>query len=133
MKGFPHSVTIYGAGLMGSSLALALKRQNPAVKVYGVDKPDVLDRAQRLGIVEFGDNPRKPDLVILATPVGDILHLLETLNHGLHLILDLGSTKVDICKKAEERRLPFVGGHPMTGSERSGPEAATAEIFKGAR
>jgi len=100
------------------------------MRIYGVDKPDVLERARRLGIVQ--EPPaNQSDLVVLATPVGEILELLEQLEAPL--ILDLGSTKVDICAKAERLKLPFVGGHPMTGSERSGPEAATADIFKGAR
>src|SRR5213593_2610566 len=129
---FLRSVTVYGVGLIGSSFALALKQRSPGVRVYGVDKPDVLDRARQLGVIEAGD-PEASDLLILAAPVGDILNLLDELRPGPHVVLDVGSTKVDICNKAERRGLPFVGGHPMTGSERSGPEAATAEIFKGAR
>jgi prephenate dehydrogenase len=48
-------------------------------------------------------------------------------------VLDVGSTKVEICRRAEDRGLPFLGGHPMTGSERSGPGAASAELFRNAR
>src|SRR5262249_43545811 len=63
---------------------------------------------------------------------GEILRIVDGIDASGQIILDVGSTKVDICRSAERRRLPFVGGHPMTGSERSGPEAATADIFKDA-
>jgi len=133
--GFPRSVVIYGAGLMGTSFALALKRRpstGSPVRIYAVDRPDVLQRASLHGAFEGSGESQDVDLIVLAAPVGQILKLLETLEPGRAIILDLGSTKVEICKTAERRRLPFIGGHPMTGSERSGPEAASAELFKGA-
>jgi prephenate dehydrogenase len=94
-----------------------------------------MGRARQLGIVESVPPPSDVDLMILAAPVGEILALIPLLGKGGNqtIILDLGSTKIDICKEAERFALPFIGGHPMTGSERSGPEAATADIFKGAR
>jgi prephenate dehydrogenase len=75
--------------------------------------------------------PFMADLAILATPVGSVLQLLDKIPQSADLILDVGSTKVDICRKAEERKLPFLGGHPLTGSERSGPDAASARLFAG--
>lgn len=119
---------------MGCSFALALRKHFPRVRVYGVDDQDVLDRAQKLGAVEVAPElPRSPDLLVLAAPVGAILKRLEELPSDTDgLILDVGSTKVAICEMAERRRLPFVGGHPMTGSERSGPEAASEDLFRNA-
>jgi prephenate dehydrogenase len=133
-SGFPGSVVLYGTGLMGCSFALALRQQFPKIRVYGVDDADVLDRARRLGAVESTSQlPQSADLLILAAPVGAILKRLEELPADTQgLIVDVGSTKVAICEKAEGRGLPFIGGHPMTGSERSGPEAASADLFKGA-
>lgn len=129
---FPRSVVVYGTGLMGCSLALALRNQRQGIRIYGVDSPDILDRARRLGAVESG-TAESPDLIVLAAPVGGILKLLDEFPPGgSALILDVGSTKVAICRKAESRRLPFVGGHPMTGSERAGPEAASADLFRDA-
>lgn len=128
---FPRSVVVHGTGLMGSSLALALKKHLPGIRVYGIDSADVLDRAQRLGAVEPGPAPAMTDLTILATPVGTILHSLDDLPASSGLIMDVGSTKASICRKAEARRLPFLGGHPMTGSERAGPEAASFDLFSG--
>ena len=129
--GFPQSVVVHGTGLMGSSLALAFRKYLPGVRVYGVDAEDVLDRARRIGAVEPGPAPKRVDLIILATPVGTILQWLDELPSSEELIMDVGSTKVAICKKAEARKLPFLGGHPMTGSERAGPGAASSELFKG--
>jgi prephenate dehydrogenase len=133
-SGFPGSVLLYGTGLMGCSFALALRKQFSRIRIYGVDEPDVLNRARQLGAIESASElPQSGDLVILATPVGEILRRLDEIPSDTQgLILDVGSTKVAICEKAERRRLPFIGGHPMTGSERSGPEAASADLFKGA-
>jgi prephenate dehydrogenase len=130
--GFPHTVTIYGTGLIGTSFGLALKKRIPGVRVYGVDSPEILARAQALGAIDDGKEkaPDFPDLVVLATPIGTILELLGELAPGPSVILDVGSTKVTVCRKAAGRGLPFVGGHPMTGSERSGPEAASSDLFE---
>lgn len=139
--GFPRSVTIYGTGLMGSSFGLALKDRIPQVRVYGVDSPEVLQRSRSLGAIDAAEaateaateamDAQAVDLIILAAPVSAILGLLDSCSPKSSLILDVGSTKVDICRKAESLGLPFVGGHPMTGSERSGPEAAKADLFHG--
>jgi len=131
-SGFPRTVTVYGTGLIGCSFALALKKTIPGVRVFGIDNADILRRARTIGAVDGNgaDSPDESDLIILSTPVGDILKLTGELHPGRSVILDVGSTKVDICREAEKRRLPFIGGHPMTGSERSGPEAASAELFK---
>jgi len=142
-RGFPRTVTIYGTGLIGCSFALALKQAISGVRVYGIDSADILSRARAIGAIDragdgTSDAPgtghlEESDLVILSAPVGEILRLTEELQPGSSIVLDMGSTKVDICNRAEARQLPFVGGHPMTGSERSGPEAAAADLFKGAR
>jgi prephenate dehydrogenase len=136
-RGFPRTVTIHGTGLIGCSFALALKQTIPGVRLYGIDSADILSRARAIGAIEAsapGTAQSEPsDLVILSAPVGEILRLTEELQPGPSVVLDVGSTKVDICKRAEARQLPFIGGHPMTGSERSGPEAASADLFQGAR
>ena len=68
--GFPRSVVVHGTGLMGSSLALALKKYLPGIRVYGIDSAEVLDRARRLGAVDPETAPAIVDLTILATLVG---------------------------------------------------------------
>lgn len=134
-SGFPRTVTIYGTGLIGCSFALALKQTIPGVRVFGIDSAEILNRARTIGAVDgiVEVPPEDSDLVVLSTPVGEILRLTGELQAGRSIILDVGSTKVDICSRAEARRLPFIGGHPMTGSERSGPEAASADLFKDSR
>src|SRR4051794_8078564 len=118
-------ITIYGTGLIGGSLALALKRAFPGVRITGVDKPEVLQRALQLGIIDTTE--REPaEVTVLATPVGEILRLMDDLADGKTIVTDVGSTKMDICAKAERAKVAFIGGHPMAGLEQSGPEAATA-------
>ena len=127
----PQRVTIFGTGLIGGSFALALKRAFPKVRIAGVDKPDVLDQALRLKIIDVA-GAQPADLVILATPVGNILKLIDQFASEQTLVTDVGSTKAAICHKAERLGVPFIGGHPMAGVEHSGPEAASAEIFHNA-
>ncbi len=125
------TVTIYGTGLIGGSLALALKRAFPDLRIAGVDKPEVLDRAKRLKLIDVS-GAQPADLVILATPVGEILKLIDQFHSRETLVTDVGSTKTTICNKAERLSVPFVGGHPMAGLEHSGPEAASADLFRNA-
>ena len=103
-----NTVTIYGTGLIGGSLALALKRAFPQIRIAGVDKADVIERATRLKIVDVA-GAQPADLVILATPVGDILKLLDKFRSRETLVSDVGSTKSAICNKAESNpRRPAV-------------------------
>ena len=110
---------------------MALKRAFPEVRIAGVDKPDVLDRALRLKIIDVSGN-QPADLVILAAPVGGILKLVDQFASQQTLVTDVGSTKAAICRKAERLGVPFIGGHPMAGREQSGPEAASADLFRNA-
>ena len=152
MEDFPKKVTIFGVGLIGGSLSLALKRAFPEIRIAGVDNPDVLERARRLKIIDavgaVYDRPGGPrsasatvrslntrpplqqDLVVLATPVGEILKLLDQFGSNQTVVIDVGSTKVTICRKAERLGVPFLGGHPMAGLEHSGPEAANVDLFR---
>ncbi len=131
MNDFPGTVTIFGTGLIGGSLALALKRAFPEVRISGVDKPEVLERARKLNIIDTA-GAQTADLTVIATPVGDILKLLDQFRSSPSLVTDVGSTKAAICHKAERLAVPFVGGHPMAGLEQSGPDAASADLFKDA-
>src|SRR5207249_670927 len=62
----------------------------------------------------------------------DILKLIDQITSEQTLVTDVGSTKVAICHKAERLGVPFIGGHPMAGLEHSGPEAASADLFRNA-
>lgn len=124
---------IVGVGLIGGSLGLALKRAYPEIEIEGIDKPDVIERARNLRIIDnTGAINQSADLIVLATPVGEILKLLDQFTEDRKLVLDVGSTKLTICRKAERLGVPFIGGHPMAGLELSGPEAASADLFRDA-
>jgi prephenate dehydrogenase len=124
-------ITIYGTGLIGGSLALALKRAFPGARIAGVDKPEVVSRALRLGIIDI-EGPQPADVIVLATPVGEILKLLDEMPQNAALVTDVGSTKAAICDKAGILGMRFIGSHPMAGLEHSGPEAASADLFHNA-
>src|SRR5262245_38005484 len=94
------TVTIYGTGLIGGSFALALKSAFPGVRIAGVDKPEVLDRALQLKVIDRA-GPEPSDVIILATPVNNILDLIDQLSARPTLLTDVGSTKTAICRKAE--------------------------------
>ncbi len=133
---------IIGVGMMGGSLALALKARGLARRVVGADRNDLsLQTAlNRQAIDAAFSEPEKAaggaDFVALAAPVGAIPGLLEAIAPYVRpdaLITDLGSVKARIVETGGRLLGPrFVGGHPMAGSERSGVEAAQADLFAGA-
>lgn len=133
-----RQVTIVGTGLLGSSLGLALKHYRLAGRVIGVS--GAADEALRIGAIDaaatLAEAAPDSDLVMLAQPIRRLLSTMENLDRHLAegtLVSDVGSTKAVICEaaKAHIRRGRFVGGHPMAGKERRGPEAASAELFAG--
>lgn len=136
-------VTIVGTGLIGGSLALALRHRG--VRVIGSDKKRVLDKAQEMGAIDSGiENPARAcvgsDVVILAANVGGIIDSIENLGPMLPrnvLLTDVGSTKVEVIKRAKSvfgssANSRFLGGHPMSGKEHSGIENAQSSLFSGA-
>jgi len=121
------NLAIIGLGLMGGSLALALKGH--CASLYGIDPdPATLELALRQNIVDLADSdPAKllpqADLVILAAPVPAILTLLERLpayTPNPLIVLDLGSTKRAVVEKMEQlpERFDPLGGHPICGKEK---------------
>ncbi len=133
-------VCIVGLGLMGGSLAWALRAHVPWLA--GVDHdPAAVAAARVAGLLDAGTTDlatgvAHADLVVLATPVGAILeHLraLPTLRPNGCLVLDLGSTKRAICAAMDDLPPAFgaLGGHPMCGKETAGFAAASADLFRG--
>ena len=135
---------ILGLGLMGGSLGLALRDAQAAGGVIGYDvAPDVAARARERGVVdEIASSPEEAvaaaDLVVLAAPVLAERELLRTIASHVApgaLVTDLGSTKERVVAWAAELLSDssrFVGGHPMTGRERSGIDAATSDLYRDA-
>ncbi|MGB9804786.1 prephenate dehydrogenase, partial [Desulfofundulus sp.] len=118
-------VTIIGVGLIGGSLGLALRRRSLARRVIGVDKnPENLYLARESGAVhetsfDAAEAVAGSELVILATPVGETVPVLNRLKSYLSpetVVTDVGSTKEEICTRAAgimPAKTWFVGGHPM--------------------
>jgi prephenate dehydrogenase len=101
-----------------------------------VDEPTVLERATELGAIDRASTlkeVRGADLVVLAAPISRIAALIEALAPTDAFVTDVASTKTKIVHEAEARRLRFVGGHPMAGSQLSGVTNARKELFHGAR
>jgi prephenate dehydrogenase len=133
-------VAIVGVGLIGGSLGMALRERRLVHTVVGIGRnPNTLEKAVRLGAIDetatdLATGVRNADLIVLATPIGQILadlKRLSTLSIPGAVITDVGSTKGEIAR-AGDRLTPdgaFVPGHPMAGSERSGVEAARADLF----
>jgi len=142
-ESFQHA-TIIGAGLLGGSIGLALKARGLAGHVAGVGRRRAsLDEALRVGAIDSAhldpaDPAARSDLVILATPVGAFEPHLRAIRPVLRrgaLVTDVGSTKAAVVRTAERvlgRGGPFVGSHPMAGSEKKGPAFADAALLAGA-
>ncbi|MCD6302259.1 MAG: prephenate dehydrogenase/arogenate dehydrogenase family protein [Anaerolineae bacterium] len=137
-------VTVVGLGLMGGSLAAALRRRNTCRKGVGVTRrTSKTQMARRLGFVDeattdLAEGLADADVVVLATPVTDIIAKIGRLGSLLKpgaLVTDVGSTKRAICTAMEN--LPdyaqAVGGHPMCGKESSGLAVADPALYEGKR
>lgn len=135
-------VAVIGLGLIGSSIARAVKERLPRVAVSGHDASDaVRDTARALGLCDrIFDDPAAAvadaDLVILAVPVGGMADAAQAMAPGLaaHAIIsDVGSSKAGVAA-ALKRALPdhvVIPAHPVAGTENSGPAAGFATLFDG--
>ncbi len=133
-------VLIVGLGLMGASLALALRGKCKVL--YGVDRNEDTCRLALMhemvdAVWQDPTQTRAVDLMILAVPVGQILSLLKQINNAIQtptIIMDIGSTKTAICQEMEGLAEHFdpIGGHPMCGKETLGIQSAEAAIYQGA-
>ena len=134
------TVAIYGVGLIGGSIGLALRKRKLAERVVGIGRNAAkLQRAVDLGAIDsFVTNPAeapRPEIAVLCAPVQLLpahcgvlaKHFPET------LITDAGSTKQALVETIEREspQARFVGSHPMAGSERSGAEHGSHELFEG--
>ena len=141
----PHSfsiVAIVGVGLIGGSIALAIKRRGGVGTVIGVGRSATrLAEARRCGIIDeaAGDiaaAARQSDLLIFCTPVDRIASGVREAAAACRpgtVITDAGSTKVRICRELVEglpQGVAFVGSHPLAGSEQQGFEHADGRLFE---
>lgn len=133
-------VTIIGVGLIGGSLAIALKEKGLVEKVIGVESNPVhAAKALELGLVDemknIEEGTQEADLVVLAIPVDAVEQLLPRVLDKVdrQVVMDVGSIKGGIMEaiKDHPRKRRFVPTHPMWGTEYSGPEAAVTGAFAG--
>lgn len=137
---------IVGVGLIGGSLALALRRAGGATQVVAFDRDkQALERAAAMGVVDAAaastsEAAKGADLVVVAVPVraiGPVLHDIALTLAPHAVVTDVGSTKGEVVRIAREElreRFPrFVAGHPIAGREASGVDSASAELFRAAR
>ena len=132
------TVAIVGVGLIGGSLALAMKEKGIAEKVVGVEaSTSHQQKALELGLVDeiksLDEAIEESDLIILSTPVNAVAQLLPYILDRVErqVVIDVGSTKDGILEavKSHPKRRRFVATHPMWGTEFSGPEAAVKNAF----
>jgi prephenate dehydrogenase len=140
-----HHISIIGAGLLGGSLALALKRRQLAASVRACVRRDAaLAECRKLEIADLVTKDLKEavqgaELVVLCTPLSQMAALAAELRPFLKqgaVLTDVGSVKGTVVRELEpiarQARAEFVGSHPMAGSEQSGVAAARADLFENA-
>lgn len=137
-------VLIYGMGLMGGSLSLAIRESFPNAKVTAVvrsirSKQSILEKklAETAFTIEDKENIDfgQFDLVVFSTPVASLVSLIPSLPKGNSTIyMDLGSTKQTIVEAVDrhfgEYEHNYISAHPMCGSEQTGPEAAIPGLYR---
>lgn len=136
-----NKIAIIGVGLIGGSIGLAAKSKQLAKEVVGVCRhKKSLQLAKQIGAIDRGtlaykSAVRDADLVVLATPVNQIIKIARRITPHLKkkcLIIDVGSTKSEIVQNLEKifsRSFYFVGSHPLAGSEKRGVAQAREDLF----
>ncbi|CAB3691474.1 prephenate dehydrogenase [Achromobacter kerstersii] len=134
-------LAVVGVGLIGGSFAAALRRAGQVGRVLGVGRnASSLARAIELGLIDEAvsaeDSAARADLVLLSTPVGGLKNVLARMLPHLGagtVLTDAGSTKAEVVEAARdalgEHIGRFVPGHPIAGAERTGPDAADADLY----
>ena len=139
-------LAIIGVGLIGGSLARAVRRANACEYVVGCARDrERLKKAVALGVIDefntdVGSAVRGADMVVIATPLGTTQAVLQSMAGQLDanaIVTDVGSAKEQVVAAARaclNRHFKlFVPGHPVAGTEKSGVEASFAELFQGHR
>ena len=135
-------VCIIGCGLIGSSLARAIKKNGLSNKIVSSNRSDTVNKKViELKIVDESSPDTKKmaedsDLIIIATPLSSyenvILKIKDTLKNGT-ILTDVGSVKeniINLVDKAIPKNVSWIPSHPIAGTEESGPEAGFPELFE---
>ncbi len=136
-------LVIFGVGLIGGSVALALKQAGATAQIVGIGRSSKsLQTAVDLGVIDIASSNvnealKDADIVLIAAPVAQTSAILTAIKPHLStntIITDAGSTKSDVLSAAKEilgaQFNQFVGGHPIAGAEKSGVTAATADLYR---
>jgi prephenate dehydrogenase len=143
VKQLEGNVFVVGLGLIGGSMALAIKKAHPNAVIIGYDvNENELKLARSLKVIDeiassLEQGMRQADLIILATPVMQTEKILAEMPFSVLkenvIVTDVGSTKQRIVKHAKQlgkQGITFIGGHPMAGSHKSGVAASRAHLFE---
>jgi prephenate dehydrogenase len=136
-------IGIVGVGLIGGSIAAALKKSGYTGKIVGFGRnAERLRKAQSLGLLtEFSTDPdsaslRDVSLIVICTPVDriveDVRQFADSATPGT-IITDAGSVKASLCDELQNlssSKVSFIGSHPLAGSEKNGFEHADADLFQ---
>jgi len=135
-------LTIFGVGLIGGSLAMALKKANYCETVVGCSRSaESLQKAQQLGVIDdYTLDPvaavKGADMILLAVPMGAMGSVLESIKGQIDtdaVVTDAGSAKASVVAAARSvfGDIPsfFVPAHPIAGREKSGVEAAVVDLY----
>lgn len=137
-------LVIFGVGLIGGSVALALKQAGATTHIVGVGRTqESLNEALQLGVIDTLETNihaacSDADIILIAAPVAQTASILKSIQPHLNrhtVITDAGSTKGDVMACANtilgEQFSQFIGGHPIAGAEKSGVSAAKADLYVG--
>lgn len=129
----PRRSEVIGLGLIGSSIALRLRREGWFVTGNDVNA-DRMERARELGIIDAVGSDPTASIVFIATPAADVVdiarRILDDAQRNPLIVTDVAGVKTQIVEDLDDAR--FIGGHPMAGSEQEGPDGADADLFNGA-
>ena len=137
-----RKVCIIGCGLIGSSLARAIKKNNLAEKIVSSNRSDVANKKViELKIVDDSSSDTKKmadgsDLVVIATPLSSYEDVISKIKNSLKngvILTDVGSVKENIINLVEKnipKNISWIPSHPIAGTEESGPEAGFSELFQ---
>jgi len=135
-------VCIIGCGLIGSSIARAIKKNNLSVKIVSSNRSDTTNKKViKLNIVNESSSDTKKmvkesDLIIIATPLSSYKSLIFKIKNSLKngaILTDVGSVKekaISLIEKNIPKNVSWISSHPIAGTEESGPEAGFSELFK---
>lgn len=138
-----QKVFVIGLGLIGGSIALAIRKSHD-VEMIGYDiHEDQLKVAVTLQVIDriagIEEGARDADLIVISAPVQQTEEIIQQLSSvdlkSSVIVTDVGSTKKQVVKKAkmlDQKGITFIGGHPMAGSHKSGVSAAKAHLFENA-